>query len=305
LNLRSPGPYDGGFPYPNGQISDATEASFTGLDVGDATNGVALAVLWGQTSFDIMTYCNQPDWPSAYTYVAIRQRLLDENPGFRTLGRIRRRAASFAQLVGPLVHVVARLNLTKHTGSIDYVTPVLRAVPSVGPTGHAEFVVRDSTGRELLRQSATISVMSDTKEGEDQMALVEAAIPFREDMAQIDLVLDGAVLAKYSNSQNTPPAVRGVKVTQQPGTRGRTITWDASPASAGKVTFTVQVLDNTKKWMTIAIGLTEPTMMLSPEQAQLSVVRIIASNGFRSSNPVVIRMPSTRPGSKGPAQRPN
>ena len=31
-----------------------------------------------------MIYCLQPDWPSDFTYKAIRQRLLDENPGFKT-----------------------------------------------------------------------------------------------------------------------------------------------------------------------------------------------------------------------------
>src|SRR5262249_51492921 len=155
-----PAPFDASFPYPSGQISDDTEKSVAGLDVGDATNGVALAVLWGKTSFDLMTYCSQPDWPSDFTYKAIRQRLLDENPGFKTQ-RQPRGPAAFVQLIGPLVQVAATVNLTKRTGSFDYVTPLPSAVPTVGVNGRVELVVRDASGREISRQLAALQVMAD------------------------------------------------------------------------------------------------------------------------------------------------
>src|SRR5205823_309942 len=161
---------DPSFPYPNGQISDGTPTTFAGLDVGDAANGINLSVLWGSAitspigftvapaTFDIMTYCNQPQWVSAYHYEAIRQRLLDENPGFTQL---RLTPLATGMLSGSLVHVVATLNLTKRSGSIVYITPVRRAVPTVGPTGRAELVARDSNGNELYRRSVPIKLISD------------------------------------------------------------------------------------------------------------------------------------------------
>ncbi len=70
---------DASFPYPNGQISD-NAGTFTGLDVGDAGNAITAAALPGAARFDIMTYCNQPQWPSAYMYAGVRSRLMSENP---------------------------------------------------------------------------------------------------------------------------------------------------------------------------------------------------------------------------------
>ena len=70
---------DPSFPYPNGQISD-NQGTFVGFDVGDAANGIATTVLPGASRFDIMTYCNQPQWLSAYAYQGVRARLNAENP---------------------------------------------------------------------------------------------------------------------------------------------------------------------------------------------------------------------------------
>jgi hypothetical protein len=283
------GKIDPSFPYPNGQISDGTEKSFTGLDVGDTANGIAPAVLWGATTFDIMTYCNQPDWPSAYTYQGIRDRLLIENPGFNLHGQIRQ-PLTRPMLVGPLVHVVATLNLTKRTGSINYVMPVTRALPSSAPSSRAELVVRNAAEKELFRQSVAIQEMTDTQDGEDRLALIDATIPFREDMAQIQLELDGVVVARYINEQTTPPAVSGVKLTRQSDAEGPIITWNALPASAGKVTFTVQAPGDDNSFVTIAVGLAEPKVTLSTDQAKASILRVTANNGFRNSPPVVIHL---------------
>ena len=54
------------FPYPNGQISPA-DGEYVGLDVGDASHGIAMAALPGVTWHDIMTYCNF-QWLSVYLY---------------------------------------------------------------------------------------------------------------------------------------------------------------------------------------------------------------------------------------------
>lgn len=284
----TPPAYDTAFPYPNGQISNATEQSAVGLDVGDATNGAPFALLWGATSFDIMTYCRQPDWPSDYTYRAFRQRLLDENPGFLPLMRPPRPLV-FVRLSGALVHIVGSVNLTRHSGSIDYVIPVATSIPTTGQSGRVELVVRDAAGRALSRTAAPIKLMADPAPNEDERALIDAAVPFADDMARIELVLDGAVVAQYSNAQTAPPAVTGFKTHQARGETGPTIDWNAMPAAAGTVTFTVQANDG-NQWQTVAVGLAQPGITLSSEQLTAQQLRITAINGFRSSPPVVINM---------------
>ena len=68
---------DASFPYPSGQLADASER-FAGFDVGDASNGIAMAALQGTVWHDVMTYCpNQ--WLSAYTYTGIHSRLSGED----------------------------------------------------------------------------------------------------------------------------------------------------------------------------------------------------------------------------------
>ena len=282
----TPAPYDAGFPYANGQISAASETSAVGLDVGDTVNIAPFALLWGSTSFDIMTYCNQPQWPSDYSYRALRQRILDENPGFTPLAPPTRRP-QFVRLIGALIHVVGSVNLTKRTGSIDYVIPLSSSIPATGPSGRVELVVRDSGGRELSRTPTVLKLMADPATGEDERAVIDAAVPFADAMARIELVLDGTVVAQYANAPIAPSAVSGFKTSQARGDADPTIVWDAMPAAAGTVTFIVQANDG-NQWRAIAVGLAQPSLTLLPDQLAAQQLRITATNGFRSSPAVVI-----------------
>jgi hypothetical protein len=65
------------YPYDNGQLGGSND-SFAGFDVGDPVNGLPMVALQGAQWHDVMTYCNF-QWLSAYTYQAVRKRLLDEN----------------------------------------------------------------------------------------------------------------------------------------------------------------------------------------------------------------------------------
>ena len=58
---------DDDFTNPNGQISDNLQ-TFVGLDRGDAVNSIPMAVI-SPFAFDIMTYCDQPQWFSAHNYI--------------------------------------------------------------------------------------------------------------------------------------------------------------------------------------------------------------------------------------------
>ena len=65
------------YPYDHGQLGSSDD-SFAGFDVGDSVNGLPMVALQGTQWHDVMTYCNF-QWLSAYTYQAVRKRLLDEN----------------------------------------------------------------------------------------------------------------------------------------------------------------------------------------------------------------------------------
>jgi len=77
---------DPNFPNPNGQLSD-NAGTYNGLDFGDPNltfgdpaTPIPMIVLPGRQRFDVMTYCNQPQWLSAYNYVGLGVRAAAENP---------------------------------------------------------------------------------------------------------------------------------------------------------------------------------------------------------------------------------
>jgi hypothetical protein len=285
---------DTDFPYPNGQIGedpDQDSYGHIGLDVGDPVNEIPFRVLWPKTTFDVMTYCPQPQWLSAYTYEGIRRALLAENPGFRTLlrfhvGQIAPEQQQANLLTGPMVHVTAIVDLTRSTGKIGYVIPVELAEPQVGDTSRAALVVRNGAGFQLSRTPVVLRGFSDASAGADQSALVSAAVPFDPNMREIDLVLDQNILAQYRGTTTVPAAPRGLRFISSD--IDQVLIWIPAVGSAGTVTYTVQTSDDGASWNTIAIDLREPILTLTPDQASALKARVIATNGFRSAAPVVV-----------------
>ena len=67
---------DPAFPFPDGQLSD-NDDRYVGFDVGDVTLNLPMKALPGKIHHDVMTYADN-QWLSAYTYKAIRERLIEE-----------------------------------------------------------------------------------------------------------------------------------------------------------------------------------------------------------------------------------
>jgi hypothetical protein len=120
--------------------------------------------------------------------------------------------------------------------------------------------------------------------------------PFNE--AEIDLVLDQQVLARSRNATTPPAAPRALHLLSAIGEKsagaaaevGPTAKWTAPVGAAGNVTYTVQTSDDGNVWNTIAIGLKEPSLTLTPDQASAPMIRVIASNGFRRAAPVTLQL---------------
>ena len=219
---------DDDFGNPNGQISDNLE-TFVGLDRGDAANGIPMAVI-SPFAFDIMTYCNQPQWYSAHNYIGVFQRFDAEN-GFSP--------NTFAPSAGPaatdgagagssgaragsngatsdFVSIVATVNLTKHTGAFAYIDHVGRAVDQ-GPLQNQRAAIRfvDAGGKVLGTFPTWVRENSDLDQtpGADRTGLVQIVVPVDRAAAALELMLEGKVVSRRTISKHAP-VVKALKVSE-------------------------------------------------------------------------------------------
>ncbi len=290
---------DTSFPYPNGQITDES-GTYTGLDFGDVTQGIAQRALPGASTFDIMTYCNQPQWLSAYAYNGILQRLADEDATFGAP------PGAGAVVGGSFVHVVANVDLVAQTGHFAYVNPISKALPQPVGDGRAELVTLTLDGQVIRRYPVRLLETTDIPAGEHQTALVDAAVPLSPSLGEIQLSLFGKSIASFRASQNRPLAPKEMRVmrektkTVQPlALSFHALTWKMPRMAKEHITYIVQVSQNGRTWETIGVGIEKSTIALSAAHAASSFIRVIATNGFLSSEPVLLHNQKTKPRQQG------
>jgi hypothetical protein len=291
---------DSSFPYPNGQISD-DQGDDTGLDVGGTAPALPIVVLPGAARFDIMTYCNQPQWLSAYTYAAVRARLIAENgssgsggSGTASGGAPAQKPAVAAPKAGAFIHVVATVDLTAQTAKIRYVTPAKAALPDITSAQHAEIRLLTASGQAI--QAVTVALREDTDipAGEHKTALIDAFVPSSANLGGLQIVLGGQVKDEF-RAAGVPAAPNALALEPLvennaaiPGERKFRLHW-TPPAGGGNVTYTVEGSSDGKSWTTIGIGLKDPALTIAEAEAASPFIRVIATNGFHDSAPVMIR----------------
>ncbi len=305
---------DNDYPYPSGQLG-GDDISFMGFDVGDAALGIPMAALPGTTWKDVMTYCNF-QWLSAYTYLGIRKRLVDEDNLGSTPAALGRpvlaaagaagssggrpderfpRSSSTARDASPgetgtgaeggLVSVVATVNLTRSRGLIRYVTPVPNAQPS--PT-EAESDVRvrvlGSDGEVQADYGVPVRVNSDQNPDDDVRGLVDVVVPAGPAAAMVQLVLSGDVADTFRGA-GSPPQARSLQAETAPEGDLAFRVEGLEPATGQS--YYVQVSQNDgRSWTTLAVGLTDPDFTLDRGQfphGQQLLVRVVGTNGFTRS----------------------
>jgi hypothetical protein len=269
----TPAPLDASFPYPNGTMSDA-QGDNVGLDVGDKTNAIALNVIPGASHYDIMTYCNQPQWLSDYTYKGILN-----GPGGMIAQDPAGNGPTAGQTSGRQVSVVASIDLTKKTGSFTFVQTVDQPVAETFTTDNkASLRFVDASGNVIARYSVNISPISDPLPNGDDTGLVDAVIPAAAGAAKLQLYLGNALLAERSIS-STLPAVEALRLAT-----ANTLQWHGTGAPGSTLTYAVLASVDGKNWDTIALNLMTPSLTLSAEQLHnYRTVRVIANDGFNNS----------------------
>jgi len=298
---------DGSFPNPNGQISDNLQ-TYVGLDKGDALNAVLQRVI-SPFALDIMTYCNQPQWFSAYNYLAVLQRLRAENglPNLAQLATVGVAGAGSTThianetMVGDFVSIVASVNLSRNTGVIRHINHVARAtVPAEQPNQIAAVQLRDKSGKVLQSFPTWVRVDTDIPSGQDQTGLVQVIIPVQTVAAHVDLLLHGKILDTRAISAHAP-VVRELKLTTRNLGYGagqqHVLTWIGTDPDRDKLTYLVQLSDERETWETIAVGLQHTQLALTDQQlrgAPYRRVRVIANDGYNESSPAMIELKPTK-----------
>jgi hypothetical protein len=290
---------DPSYPFTAGQLANADDA-FVGIDLGDATLGIAPVALPGTAWHDVMTYC-PTQWLSSYTYQGVRDRLAAEAALFP--GAVPAGAVSGAVPGDPLVHVAGVVNLTKNSATIDYVTPLPGpAAPSPEPEQtRAEIRTVDSGGEA---QTYPVELRPDLCRlpDEDETALVDAILDVPEDATSFELLLDGNPIATFQVGADPgpPPENLQLKPAEAAGVaeqRGDEAPWTLSWEDAGREAMGVAEADNRSyvvqastdegaTWITLAVGAKRNEIELDPTDfadAEKVRFRVLTTNGVSYS----------------------
>jgi hypothetical protein len=186
---------------------------------------------------------------------------------------------------GDFMSVVARVNLTRNTGEFLFANPVsLAMVPTVRHSERAAIRVLDARGKVIAEHNTWLREDTDLLPEDDRTATIDAVFPRPVNPASAELLLYGKVVARREISPN-PPRMQAVRM----ATNSRTLQWKAMDPDGGSLTYLVQGSeDGGKTWLTLAVGLREPTFAPSREQFQRgkTLLRVIANDGWNSSAPV-------------------
>ena len=294
------------YPYPNGQLADASEA-FVGIDVGDPALGFPMTVMPGVEWHDVMSYCSK-QWLSSFTYNGMMDRITAEdalgpgtNAGPAPAG-VRAMTASKVQ-----IHVVASVNMTKRSATVSSALPLSTSVGHE-PAGVPEKKVRnlevrvvDAAGKVLHTQKAPFLPSSRHIKGEDIVGLVDVVVPNVAKAAAIELLLAKKVLDRFDVHGATVAAramrggAGGPSLTAGPAEGGNVmLSWEAPGAGANQ-RYVVQVSgDGGTSWNTLAAGTADTSLEVDrddfPGATELQV-RITATSGFGQPSIITERVP--------------
>ncbi|MBZ5725198.1 MAG: VCBS repeat-containing protein [Acidobacteriia bacterium] len=199
--------------------------------------------------------------------------------------------AAFEEATGDFLSVVARVNLTKGTGTLVHVNRVQRAmVPRAAGTARASLRWKDAAGKVLETYPEPVKVDTDLPPGQDLTGMVDAAVPVNQQAAALELLVGDKVVDTFKVSRRAP-VIRGLKVpTAELRTltsSGYEITWEAQHPDKAKITYNVMLsFDEGKTWETIAVNIPATKIAITPDQLQghdTFQVKVVATDGFNTA----------------------
>jgi hypothetical protein len=278
------------FPYPNGQLA-ASDATYCGFDVGDASLGISPAALPATQWHDVMTYC-QRQWLSAYTYDGIRTRLGAEDalaagpaPGLGGGAPDRRfpeRLTTSLATRENFIHVVARVNLTKHEGQIRYVQPVSNQhAEATGIAGPVIIRFRTAKGKLVNEYRVPLKLDSDSDKYGEEAGLVDIVLSASPDARQVELIIGDKTVDTF-RGEGSVRRIKSVRKLAEPSALG--LSWEHEAAAEEGTSYAIQAsTDEGATWFTVAVGLKTPEFKFDAKQfpgVKSVHIRVLTTNGF-------------------------
>ena len=237
-------------------------------------------IVYPPTWKDIMVYCDN-QWISAYTYEAIRNRLVSENE-----------AATAASLAAePLADYLVVQGTVTPAGPSATLDQVYRlTAPKVlVPSAPGAYAIRlvDGAGMTLASYPFTPRVDTEDPDNVSEPQLVMEQVPFVAGTAKVQIVSGAAVLAQRTVSANAPT----VAVTAPAGgetidANGLTVSWTAADADGDALVATVLYSrDGGATYAPLRLHLTTATVVIPLDElggTTQGKVRVLVSDGVNT-----------------------
>jgi len=114
--------------------------------------------------------------------------------------------------------------------------------------------------------------------------LLDVTLPLPAEAAQLDLLVDGAVVDSRKAAATAP---RAAALTARRDAAAHEFNWDSGGSPQDGHTYTIQIsADNGATWTTLATGVKTPRYRLDHDQVpgqSRVLLRVVATDGFRSS----------------------
>jgi|GEM_PF-845907 len=237
-------------------------------------------VIYPPTWKDVMAYCDN-QWISAYTYEAIRNRLVSENAAAA-------QASPASATLADYLVVQGSVTPGGPSATLDQVyrltTPLVLA-----PTAPGSFAIRlaDSADHTLASYPFTPRVDTEDPGNVNKPQLVMEQVPFVAGTAAVQIVQGSTVLATRAVSPNAPVvAVTAPAGGETVDANGLTISWTASDADGDPLVATVLYSrDNGATYAPLRLHLTTSAVVIPLVDlggTTQGKVRVIVSDGVNT-----------------------
>jgi hypothetical protein len=284
---------DPSYPYPGGLLGTPI-ADFQGLDAGDATFSLPLALDdWRGNWHDVMTYCHN-QWISDYTYRAIFRQLCVEDetncPDHQTLFAARAVPAAGAPLGarGLAVSVEGSIRLSTGKVTLDpfWTRRGLVLTPD-DPEGGYAVELRGLGGKLLAFHRFQPLEVSDPPSPAAATASIHVVVPFPAATRRIAITHEGTTLAAVNVSAHTPV----VRLLSPNGGKLRgahvTVRWTARDADRNRLRYAVLYSPDGAHYTPLASDLTRRSLRIdlgTLPGGSKARFQVLATDGVRAGS---------------------